>query len=259
MVAPAAGMVSFAGTVPTSGESVTIQTADGYSVTLTHLGSIAVAKGAPVAERSAVGTIGPSGTAEVDGPYVHLGIRITSDANGYLDPLGFCLRRLRERRDGERPARVAAEHGRRIFGCPRQQAGVLVVQVDLEWQAPEDRVASPPAAISRVERSETRAEAARAEARHDSDRTTVPPCEMARASRRRALSRRPIAEPGGSQTHRSRSRSRVSGRARGRRVAETRVLEPIAYARLQLGLRRCSRSAAVVAVADGNARERAQR
>ena len=46
VVAPAAGTVSFAGTVPTSGKSVTIETADGYSVTLTHLGSIRVANGA---------------------------------------------------------------------------------------------------------------------------------------------------------------------------------------------------------------------
>jgi Peptidase family M23 len=89
VVAPAAGVISFAGTVPTSGESVTIQTPDGHSVTLTHLGSISVAKGTTVAEQDAVGTIGPSGTAEVNGPYVHLGIRVTSDPNGYVDPLGF--------------------------------------------------------------------------------------------------------------------------------------------------------------------------
>ena len=87
VVAPAAGTVSFAGTVPTNGKSVTIETADGYSVTLTHLGSIGVAKGATVAERDPVGTIGPSGTPEVEGPYVHLGIRHTADPNGYLDPL----------------------------------------------------------------------------------------------------------------------------------------------------------------------------
>jgi Peptidase family M23 len=87
VVAPAAGTVSFAGTVPTNGKSVTIQTADGYSVTLTHLGAILVAKGAAIAERDSVGTVGPSGTPEVDGPYVHLGVRHTADPNGYLDPL----------------------------------------------------------------------------------------------------------------------------------------------------------------------------
>jgi hypothetical protein len=89
VIAPAAGTVSFAGTVPTNGKSVTIETADGYSVTLTHLGSIGVVKGAMVAEQDAIGTVGPSGTPEVDGPYVHLGIRVTADPNGYVDPLGL--------------------------------------------------------------------------------------------------------------------------------------------------------------------------
>jgi hypothetical protein len=89
VMAPAAGTVSFAGTVPTNGRSVTIETADGYSVTLTHLGSLAVAEGATVAEQAVVGTVGPSGTPEVDGPYVHLGIRVTADPNGYVDPLGL--------------------------------------------------------------------------------------------------------------------------------------------------------------------------
>jgi len=89
VVSPAACTVSFAGTVPTNGKSVTIETLDGYSVTLTHLGSILVVKGATVGEGDAVGTIGPSGTPELDEPYVHLGIRATADPNGYLDPLRF--------------------------------------------------------------------------------------------------------------------------------------------------------------------------
>src|SRR5262249_23162101 len=56
--APAAGVVSFAGTVPGSGKSVTIETADGWSVTLTQLGSIGVRKDAAIAEGDSVGTIG---------------------------------------------------------------------------------------------------------------------------------------------------------------------------------------------------------
>jgi murein DD-endopeptidase MepM/ murein hydrolase activator NlpD len=70
VAAPASGTVTFAGTVPTSGKSVTIATPDGYSVTLTHLGSIGVAKGAGVGEGATVGTVGPSGTTELDVPYV---------------------------------------------------------------------------------------------------------------------------------------------------------------------------------------------
>lgn len=89
VVAPESGTVSFAGFVPTSGESVTIETADGYSVTLTHLGSIGVAKGAAVSEGDVVATVGPSGASEQTVPYVHLGVRTTSDPLGYLDPLGL--------------------------------------------------------------------------------------------------------------------------------------------------------------------------
>ena len=48
--APAAGVVSFAGTVPAGGRTLTIRTADGYAVTLLHLGSIGVARGAAVGE-----------------------------------------------------------------------------------------------------------------------------------------------------------------------------------------------------------------
>jgi pyruvate/2-oxoglutarate dehydrogenase complex dihydrolipoamide acyltransferase (E2) component len=89
VLAPAAGTVSFSGSVAANGRSVTIETADGYSVTLTHLGSIGVGKGATVAEGDTIGTVGPSGTPEVDGPYVHLGIRVTADSNGYVDPLSL--------------------------------------------------------------------------------------------------------------------------------------------------------------------------
>ena len=89
VAAPRSGVVSFAGSLPTNGLSVTIETADGFSVTLVHLGSIAVTRGGHVAEGQAVGAIGPSGTPEQDAPYVHLGIRTTSDPNGYLDPLAF--------------------------------------------------------------------------------------------------------------------------------------------------------------------------
>jgi hypothetical protein len=86
--APAAGTVTFAGALPGSGRSVTIETADGLAVTLVHLGAFSVARGATVGEGDAVGAVGPSGDAEVAEPYVHLGIRDGSDPNGYIDPLG---------------------------------------------------------------------------------------------------------------------------------------------------------------------------
>src|SRR3954447_15386282 len=89
VVAPAPGTVSFVGSVPTSGKSLTIETSAGLSVTLTHLGSASVTKGEWVDEGGAVGTVGPSGTPEVNVPYVHLGLRELARDQGYLDPLRF--------------------------------------------------------------------------------------------------------------------------------------------------------------------------
>ena len=89
VLAPAGGIVSFAGSVPTSGRSVTIQTPDGLSVTLVHLGSIEVIHNEEVAEGEVVGIIGPSGTPEVADPYVHMGVRVTAQDQGYLDPLAY--------------------------------------------------------------------------------------------------------------------------------------------------------------------------
>ncbi len=87
--APAAGVVSFAGTVPGGGRTVTIQTADGYSVTLVHLGAIAVEREQQVAEGAGVGSAGGSGRPEHAATYVHLGVRVTADPNGYVDPLAL--------------------------------------------------------------------------------------------------------------------------------------------------------------------------
>jgi hypothetical protein len=84
--APAGGSVTFAGTVPGGGRTVTIRTADGYSVTLLHLGSITTAESASVAEGEAVGTAGTSGEPEHAEPYVHLGVRVAADPEGYVDP-----------------------------------------------------------------------------------------------------------------------------------------------------------------------------
>ncbi|MGH3142816.1 MAG: murein hydrolase activator EnvC family protein, partial [Gaiellales bacterium] len=87
VLAPASGVVSFAGTVGANGKVVAVETAGGYAVTLVHVGSIAVSKGDAVREGAVVGSIGPSGTPEHRVPYVHLGIRVASDPNGYVNPL----------------------------------------------------------------------------------------------------------------------------------------------------------------------------
>ncbi|NUR76317.1 MAG: M23 family metallopeptidase, partial [Thermoleophilia bacterium] len=133
VLAPAAGAVTFAGSVPSSGKSVTITTADGYAVTLTHLGSIAVTKGASVAEGDGVGTIGASGDADVPQPYVHLGVRIAAQPQGYLDPLQFL------------PTRVAAPPSLVPVPAPGDSAPALApVAVADPPPAPEPPVADAP-------------------------------------------------------------------------------------------------------------------
>jgi hypothetical protein len=87
--APADGTVTFAGTVPTGGKTVSIETPDGYTATLLHLGSIGTRRGAAVSEGSVVGTIGPSGVVDLADPFVYFGVRRTSDEQGYVDPLQF--------------------------------------------------------------------------------------------------------------------------------------------------------------------------
>ena len=93
--APSAGTVSFAGTVPGNGRTVTIRTDDGYAVTLVGLGSIGVTKNALVSEGETVGTVAPA-PDEATPSNVHLGIRIASDPDGYLDPLTLLPARAEE-------------------------------------------------------------------------------------------------------------------------------------------------------------------
>ena len=83
------GTVTFAGTVPTHGRTISILTPDGYSVTLTHLGDTRVKKGDVVEEGQPVARAGVSGTPEWDRPYVHLGVRVATQAEGYVDPLSL--------------------------------------------------------------------------------------------------------------------------------------------------------------------------
>ena len=91
--AAAGGTVTFAGSLPGAGKTVTVQTADGYAVTHVHLGGISATEGSVIAEGAKVGTIGPSGEPEVDRPYVHLGVRVAAERHGYVDPLKLLPRR----------------------------------------------------------------------------------------------------------------------------------------------------------------------
>jgi hypothetical protein len=94
VVAPTDGVVSFAGTVPGGGKTVSIQVPSGFTATLVHLGSFGVLRGAVVQEGTVVGTVGPSGELQGDEPYVYFGVRVTGDAQGYVDPLSLLPARV---------------------------------------------------------------------------------------------------------------------------------------------------------------------
>src|SRR5947209_4168066 len=135
--APVAGTVSFAGTVPGSGKAVTIETADGWSVTLTHLGQLGVKKDAVVAEGDTVGALADAGGADV--PYVQLGVRRTADAQGYVDPLGL----LPPRPAGAPP--VPPEPSSAPAVPAASTPGVAVPPPDTTPAAVEPAQAAPPA------------------------------------------------------------------------------------------------------------------
>jgi hypothetical protein len=204
VVAPTAGTVSFAGTVPTNGKSMTIETADGYSVTLTHLGSIGVVEGATVAEQDAIGTVGPSGTPEVDGPYVHLGIRLTADQNGYVDPLSLLP-----------PAVVSGADQSGSTAVPPSSTGVASAPPVIKREPIRSTPVRPPVAAGRpagTRRVSThergRAQQSRTDARPERSaqrprvRETWAPLEVAttrsRPSARTGSIRRPFVEPAAS-------------------------------------------------------------
>lgn len=132
--AAAAGTVSFAGTVPNGGRTVTVQTPRGLSVTYLELGATRVARGTEVAEGDPIGAVG---SAE----HVHLGVRVTADAHGYLDPLQFL------------PARAVAP--------ARTDAPDLPAPVETEAQpAAGDDLVQPPVAAEPASRAKAEPEPA---------------------------------------------------------------------------------------------------
>lgn len=82
--APVSGLVSFAGVVPNGGRTITIRTSDGYSVTLQHLGSSSVGRGAEISEGDSIASV-----AQALEPYLYLGVRKADEPHGYVDPLGL--------------------------------------------------------------------------------------------------------------------------------------------------------------------------
>jgi hypothetical protein len=176
--ASATGVVAFAGQLPHEGLCLTIRTAGGYSVTLVHLGSIGVRVGTAVGEGEVVGTVGPSGEPEGPEPYVHLGIRLTAEPNGYVDPLSLLpVRHAPEQPPAEQTqaappaptASVAAPVSPRratVSPAPRTKGSAR------GQRAPRARVAPRPSLPARPIGGRTAIKAARSNARPGTGRPT---------------------------------------------------------------------------------------
>jgi hypothetical protein len=151
VLAPAGGIVSFAGTVPTGGKTVSIETPLGYTATLVHLGSIGVKRGAPVGEGSVVGTVGPSGVPELTEPYVYFGLRTTSDQQGYVDPMVFLPSRTRTppATAADAPAATAVVGAPSTAEAPVAES-VVAATTTVNANAPAESVSGSPAASAPV-------------------------------------------------------------------------------------------------------------
>ncbi|MGI9657901.1 MAG: peptidoglycan DD-metalloendopeptidase family protein [Gaiellaceae bacterium] len=89
VLAPADGVVTYRGFVPSGGLTLSILTEDGYALTLQQLGEIAIAKGDTVGEGVVVASVGLSSDAATPEAHVHLGVRVSSERHGYVDPLSL--------------------------------------------------------------------------------------------------------------------------------------------------------------------------
>jgi hypothetical protein len=81
------GRVSFAGTLPDGGVTVTVRTG-GYLVSSLHLASRSVARGDSVVAGQTVGVVGTTGKRSAAQPHLHLSVRRASD-RAYLDPMSL--------------------------------------------------------------------------------------------------------------------------------------------------------------------------
>jgi Peptidase family M23 len=200
--APAGGTVSFAGTVPGGGRTVTIRTPDGYSVTLLHLGTVLASRSSAVSEGDPVATVGPSGDAEHGEPYVHLGVRLTADSNGYLDPLDFLPPHAE-------PAPKASPDP---APQPHSVPGVGQHPTKRKLRPAADTQAVRPLAVRRVSRPHAEAPLRRAglpeRARRSSSRTRTVTRTMTLPRDEARFFERPVATPSATQPARSRAGSR---------------------------------------------------
>ena len=107
VVAAAGGEVRFAGTVGSSGLTVSIRTADGrFDTSYLHLSSTTVEAGEAVSTGDRIGAVGTSGERSAAAAHLHFGVRRAGTEHAYRDPLSLLPQPLPtdHRRPGPAPA-----------------------------------------------------------------------------------------------------------------------------------------------------------
>jgi hypothetical protein len=89
VVAAAGGQVRFAGTVGSSGLTVSVRTTDGFDTSYLHLSSLAVREGDAVSPGQALGAVGTTGRRSTSQPHLHFGVREAGSRHAYRNPLDF--------------------------------------------------------------------------------------------------------------------------------------------------------------------------
>jgi hypothetical protein len=90
VVAARGGTVTYAGTVGSSGLTVSVRTDDGgYTTSYLHLSALATGKGETVRAGTRIGEVGTSGRRSVDEPHLHFGVRLADREDQYVDPLSL--------------------------------------------------------------------------------------------------------------------------------------------------------------------------
>jgi peptidase M23-like protein len=84
------GTVRFAGVAGSSGETVSIRTADGrFDTSYLHLSAIHVRKGERVQAGQRIGAVGTTGRRSAARPHLHFGVRAAGSRHAYRNPLDF--------------------------------------------------------------------------------------------------------------------------------------------------------------------------
>jgi hypothetical protein len=89
VVAATGGTVRFAGTVGSSGLTVSVRSLDGFDTSYLHLSSASVREGQSVATGDRLGAVGTSGTRSAERPHLHFGVREAGTRHAYRDPLSL--------------------------------------------------------------------------------------------------------------------------------------------------------------------------